>query len=149
MSRMKNHELNELNRLYREKDAIFNAVAVRAGMTDTMFWVLYVICTYNEKMTQAEITDRWYFPRQTINACVKRLRTEGFVELEHIPGRRADKAVVLTEKGQTFCNKHIHPLLEAERKVFASLTDEERTIFIELFRKQNNLYKELTGNIGC
>lgn len=140
-------ELRELNRLYREKDAIFNSVAVRAGMTDTMFWVLYVLCNNSKKMTQADITNAWYFPRQTIHSVVKRLRAEGFVILEHIAGMRADKAVVLTEQGRAFCDAHVYPLMEAEQKSFYSLTPEERSSFTELLRKQNQLYREYSKDI--
>ena len=116
-------------------------------MTDTMFWVLYVICNREKKMTQAEITNLWYFPRQTINSVVKKLRSEGFVELEHIVGRRADKAVVLTEKGQVFCNTYVYPLMEAEQKAFTGLTADEQKLYMELLRKQNNLYREYTQDI--
>ena len=140
-------KMNELNRLYREQDAIFNSVALRAGMTDTMFWVLYVICNHEKKMSQAEITGVWYFPRQTINSVVKRLQAEGFVMLEHIEGMRADKAVVLTDKGQQFCNEHVIPLIKAQLDSFNNLTPKEQEIFIELFRKQNKVYKELADQI--
>ena len=128
-------QLQILNRLYKESDHIYSKLAAKLGMTDTTFWVLYAVTHSKEPMTQNDLCNDFFFPVQTINSAINNLKKNGLLELQVIPGTRNRKAIMLTEKGQSFVADTINKADEIEKNAFLLFNEEERELYLSLFRR--------------
>ena len=128
-------QLQTLNRLYKESDHIYSRLASKLGMTDTAFWVLYAIVHSEEPLTQNDLCGDFFFPVQTIHSAINNLRKDGLLELQVIPGTKNRKAILLTEKGKAFATDTISQADEIEKHAFLRFTEEEREIYLSLFRR--------------
>lgn len=134
-------QLQVLNRLYKESDHIYSKLATKLGMTDTTFWVLYAVAHSEEPMTQNDLCNDFFFPVQTINSAINNLKKNGLLELQVIPGTRNRKAIILTEKGQTFVANTINKADEIEKNAFLLFNEEEREMYLSLFRRHIDYLK--------
>ena len=135
-------QLQELNRLYKESDHIYNRLAAKLGMTDTAFWVLYAIAHSEETMTQNDLCSDFFFPVQTIHSAINNLRKDGLLELQVIPGTRNRKAIILTEKGKDLVARTIHKADEIEENAFLCFNEEEREQYLSLFKRHIEYLKK-------
>ena len=134
-------QLQTLNRLYKESDHIYSSLASKLGMTETTFWVLYAITHSEDPMTQNDLCNDFFFPVQTIHSAINTLRKKGLLELQVIPGTRNRKAILLTEKGKTFVANTIHKTDEIEKNAFLLFNEEERELYLSLFRRHIDYLK--------
>ena len=118
-------------------------VAVELNIPDSEMWTLYCLCASPNKVyTQDLIAGEMGLPRQTVNSAVNRLLKNDFVYLEKLPSARNNKQILLTEKGNDFCQKQILPLVNAELNAFYKMTDEEKETFLSLINKYNRFQIE-------
>ena len=134
-------QLQILNRLYKESDHIYSKLAAKLGMTDTTFWVLYAVSHSEEPMTQNDLCNDFFFPVQTIHSAINNLRKNGLLELQVIPGTRNRKAIMLTEKGKIFVANTINKADEIEKNAFLLFNEEERELYLSLFRRHIDYLK--------
>lgn len=129
-------QLQVFNELWKEQDDIWQAAAKKSGISDTAFWVMYVLTVdTGAPLTQSDMCDRWYIPRQTCNSAVKKLQMDGLVELSTAQGRGNTKYVTMTDAGRAFADKYIQPLADAGISSFAGFSDEERELLISFMRR--------------
>lgn len=128
-------QLQLLNRLYKESEHIYSKLASKFGMTDTAFWLLYAISHSEEPITQNDLCNDFFIPVQTINSAINNLRKNGLLELQVIPGTRNRKAILLTEKGKTFVKNTINKADEIEKNAFLLFDEEERELYLSLFKR--------------
>ena len=134
-------QLQILNRLYKESDHIYSRLASKLGMTDTTFWILYAIAHSEQPMTQNDLCNDFFLPVQTINSAINNLRKNGLLELQVIPGTRNRKAILLTEKGKNFVESTINKADEIEKNAFLLFDEEEREMYLSLFRRHIDYLK--------
>ena len=143
MSQTLQQELQTLNRLYKRVDKIYSGLAARFGLNDTAFWVLYAVSRTEEPITQDDLCSDWFYPVQTINSAVSSLLKKGLVRLEVIPGTRNRKNILLTDEGQKLAGSTIQYVDEIERNAFCKFTEEERELYLSLFKRHlENLEQE-------
>ena len=136
------NQMQTLDRLYKESDRICNDYAAHFGMNNTAFWVLYTLSRADEPVTQNDLCEEWFFPAQTINSAVSGLVKKELVRLEPIPGTKNRKSIVLTEAGRELCGRTISTVDEIERAAMLGFTEEERELYLSLFRRHlENLKK--------
>lgn len=135
-----------LNQCDKELDEIYHKYALKHNLSDAALWVMYAIYEANENITQADISNFWFFRRQTINTALKNLEQQGFIHLISTPDNRKSKQIKFTDKGNEMLKKVILPLLEAENNVFAEFTDKENELFAELSRKRCSLLRKFLEN---
>ena len=128
-------QLQVLNRLYKESGHIYSKLASKMGMAYTTFWVLYAIAHSEEPMSQNDLCGDFFFPVQTIHSAINNLRKDGLVELQVIPGTRNRKAILFTEKGKAFVANTISKADEIEKNAFLCFSEEERELYLSLFRR--------------
>ena len=121
------------NQLLKECDSIYHDAAVRAGLSDCAFWILYSLYGADHTITQSEIGDNASMPRQTVNSALKKLEKDGYLTLEKIDGKMG-KSICLTEAGMAFVQTHIAPVSAAEDRAVARFTDGEKEAFLSTFR---------------
>lgn len=67
-------QLELYNRLWKEQDDIWQKAARKSGLPRTSYWILYtIVVTAPAPLSQADLCEKWYFPRQTVNSAVKKL----------------------------------------------------------------------------
>jgi len=129
----------------REIIRICRDYEMKNDISDTEFWILYVLHDNADEMTQTDICNSLYAPRQSTNSALKRLEQDGTVEKHAVPGNLKSKHIVLTEKGVALTKRIIAPMKRAEQDVFASFTDDENRIYLEIVRKRCALFRTLIG----
>lgn len=140
-------QLAALNQLDRKQGELYHRFAVRLGISDTAFWVLYSLCESDEIYTQNSLAELWCIPKQTINSAINVLVKAGYVQLAPIQKARNSKSIHLTEKGSEFYREMILPLFIAEQKAFSRLSETERDTAVALSEKHHLFLKEELGHL--
>lgn len=135
-------QIEALNQHLKETDAIYHSAAVRFGLSDSAFWILYAIADSRRTYTQNELCGAWSYSKQTVNSAIQSLIRQGYVRLEAVSGTRNSKTVRLTEAGRAFSEKTVQRLWEADQKAFGRLSAQERETFLKLSEKYLVLFRE-------
>lgn len=126
--------------LFKELDDLYHDIALKLGISDSAFTILYVICKQGNGCLQKDICQQSYCSKQTINSSIRKLEQEGLLYL--VPGQRRDKHIHLTKSGELFVNEKIRPVIELEDSSFFSLDVEERREFLRLLQKFVDIFRE-------
>lgn len=115
--------LEHWNQQYTETNALYHEVAVRFGLSDSAFWLLYALRPLppDAACTQNELSATCCLPKQTVNSAVSAMVQRGMVVLRPVPGARNAKAVCLTDAGRALVERTIVPLYRAEQTALAEL----------------------------
>ncbi|MCM1124353.1 MAG: MarR family transcriptional regulator [Eubacterium sp.] len=135
-------QMIEINRLCNESDEIYHNIAQRYGLTDSIYWILYILYNYDEPVSQVDLCNNWFYSKQTVNTSITAMVKKEWITLEMIPNTRNKKRIVLTETGKQFCESVIGETQEIEQTAFLGITEEERELFISIFRKLNRFMRE-------
>lgn len=146
-----NTQLSQQMRLLNQTDKMLNDIyhsyAAGVHLSNSVLWILYILWTEGEGLTQRDICDTWFYSRQTINSCLKHLEKEGYICLAPVEGNRKSKQVLFTKEGRDFAGKIIPPLLDAENASLERMTPEEQEALITLSQKRTEyLRAELFHN---
>ncbi len=133
-------ELKEFNFLYRKWDGLYHDLAIKAGMSDSAFYILYAIVELGDGCLQKDIAEHYSFSRQTINSSIQNLMSKGYISL--IQGNRRDKHIHLTTTGQQLVKDKIIPVMKMEDTVFSKMTPVESHELLRLIRKYIQLFQE-------
>lgn len=125
-----------LNQCDKELDEIYHKYALTHQLSDAALWILYAIYETEDTLTQADICTLWFFSRQTINTALKNLEQQNIIRLTPLLDNKKSKQILFTEEGKRKAKELLTPLLLAEQHVFASFTEEENKLFIELCQKR-------------
>ena len=141
MSTLK-EQMIELNQLCNENDGIYHDIAQSYGLSDSIYWILYILYNSDTPVSQTELCNNWFYSKQTVNSSITSMIKKDWVVLQVIPGTRNRKNIVLTEAGQRFCDKVIGETQVIEQNAFSRISEEERELFISLFRVSNQFMRE-------
>ncbi len=138
-------ELDLLCKYYKEYDDVFKKYSTKINFPEASFWVLYGAYIFEKPCTQYKLCSEWYYSKQTINSSVNKLVKDGMIELKPIPEDiRNKKEIVLTHKGEEFCEQYIKPVVEAETRAFLSLSKHEQELLLSLTKQHtDNLILEM------
>lgn len=129
--------------ILKREDELYHFYGVYSGLSDPAIWVLYTLYEEEGKTyTQNDLVTMWSFPKQTVNYAVSVLVKKGWVRLEQLPGARNSKAMRLTEVGERVCEEKILPLMLAEEKSLARMTEEELALLLRLTEKKCACFEE-------
>lgn len=126
-----NAQMQRFNLLTSEIDTAYHDAALKLGMSDSVMLVLYTLCSNSGECMLSDITSG--ASKQTINSALRKLEAEGIVYLEAFKGRK--KKVYLTKKGRQFAGDTVLRVIEVENEIFASWSDEEKSIYIDLTQR--------------
>ena len=141
---MSNHlskKMLELNEIMKETDDLYRNLAKKFKMSDCMIWILYILREDDRSVTQSDICNMMYMPKQTVNSSLKKMESEGYIELLNINDKRS-KQVCLTEKGVDLANNTVDIIISKENNALSKMDKEEQALFINLFKKYKDLLKE-------
>ncbi len=126
--------LATFNTTINGSEEIYRTVAKSFGLSDCAFWILYCIRQSEEKVTQKDICNFIFQPKQTVHSALKKMVEDGLIEVGDYNGKR-HKYVTLTEKGEAFSEKTIDLVLTEEIAVFEDLDASERELAMKLLAK--------------
>ena len=85
-------------------------------------------------MTQADICQRTFQSKQTVNLIIKNLLSDGYVTVNEMPGNKRNKIVRMTQAGRAYCQKVVRHITWAEDTAMSMFSPEEQKQLIELSR---------------
>ena len=101
-----------------EQFALYDEYAKRHGMLMKTFLVvnaLFYDAVYSGGgMTQAEICQRTFHSKQTVNLIIKNLLADGYVTAAEMPEDKRNKIVRMTDAGRSYCEKVVRHITWAE-----------------------------------
>ena len=103
----------EFLRLDHQIEEFYHELAVRLGLSDSAFQVLWSVAELGEGCTQRDICRQFFLSKQTAHSSVRKLEQEGVLMLR--PGSGREVAIFLTEKGKALVGEKVVPAMEAER----------------------------------
>ncbi len=139
-------QLEEFNRLYREMDQIYHGLAVRMGLSDSAFIILYTIAELGEGCLQKDIAAWCSLSRQTVNSSIQNLKAQGFLSLDSGKGR--EKEIFLTEEGKGLIEEKIFPVMELEQSIFEEMSPKECREMLKLMEKYVGKFRKKAEECG-
>lgn len=134
--------LEELNQQMRELTAIYHRMAGKYGISDGEFWVWYTLLLFDGELSQQDICEMWFLPRQTVNSAVSGMVRRGDVRLEAMPGTRNKKIIHLTPKGKQYGEGIFRGIYKAEQRAVEKMTPRERQDGADALSKYVHSLKE-------
>ena len=135
----------ELDQFYKESNELYHSIALRAGISDSSFMVLYYLWELGDGCLQRDICSRCFLSKQTIHSAVCKLEKDEFLQLRAGKGR--DMHLSLTEKGNAFVRENIIPVAKAENEALAGLTMQEQKELVRLNQKYIKLLRSKTQHL--
>ena len=134
----------EYNNLYRRSNELYHQVAVRVGLSDSAFDILYALDDLGDGCLQKDVCAASGMTKQTVNTSVHKLERAGVVELRVERGRGTH--LHLTEEGREMVAACIRPVVEAEEVAFAAMSPEESE---ELLRLSSAYLEHLRAQVDA
>lgn len=117
-----------MNTIY-EKWAKLNELNMNSLM------ILYVVQTTEHDISQKEIGEKLYLPKQTVNSTLNAMEKNGWVIRKVNKQDKREKDIFLTPLGVEKSNPILEELYNFEYKAFSQLSDEEREQFVSINSK--------------
>lgn len=140
-------QFEALNRLYKDLDQSYHALSVHFGLSDSAFWVLYILREKDVAISQTEVAQSLFTSKQTIHSTIKSLETDGYITLQPVEGNRKTKMLVLTQKGLELTARTVDKILAFEKQAFEQFDDEERLLFLKLNQRYVDCMKKEANKI--
>lgn len=126
---------------------IYSDIASVLDLSESTFWIMYVVSRPNYNYVQQEICEEWSFSKQTINSAIKSLVDKGYIYLEqdNLPDSRK-KSIKLTCLGEKFAAKNIALLHRMEQCALSKMTLSEQEAYLSLSQKYISDLREATDS---
>lgn len=125
--------MKEFNRIFKKCNHIYHDIALKLGLSDSGFDILYTLCDIGDGCLQKDICDATMLSKQTIHSSVQKLAKDGYLSLQ--PGKGRDLHIHLTPAGKALMEEKIAPAIQIENLAFTDMTDDEQAEFLRLNRK--------------
>ena len=136
--------IRRYNSLYKANNEIYHRLARHYRLSDSVFWVLYLLGEARGPMTQTKLCSALFLSKQTVNSALKKLESRGYLRMESMSGDRRNKLLSLTDRGEELLRLAVEPTLAMEERAFLHLTPEERRTYLDLTHKYLNAIREET-----
>jgi DNA-binding MarR family transcriptional regulator len=129
--------ITRLVRIRRHLDRELESIFERFGLSPSTFEALVTLTRIAGEtgVSQKQLADEIGVTPGTISIRVDRLVDEGLAERRSDPESKRNSLVALTDKGQELFERVAPAHLANERRLLASLTDEDRRVLVGLLRK--------------
>lgn len=121
--------VSSINRIFEQMNELYHVAASERGLSDNAFSILYALFE-QEGLSQKQLSDRAFIPKQTVSYTVKKLRQEGLITEQPIDGREA--RLSLTAQGTNRVEKDIAPIMDAERAALAAFGEERTQAIVDM-----------------
>ena len=118
--------LHTFNALYRQLDHLFHETAIRCGLSDAGFILMYGLYVEPGPRRLQEMSELSGMPKQTVHSALRKLMQRDFIIQDEA------RCFALTPAGKAFAQVHIRPFAQAEASFLDSLSPEHRTLLFSL-----------------
>lgn len=136
-------KLIKYNNSIKSIDKTYRSIAKLFGMGECAFWIIYTLRMEPSPLTQRDICDLQYQPKQTVSSALQKMESEGLIAFSQGDDRR-NKYVSLTEKGIRLAQKTVDKFCDAEAAALLRMSGKEQEQLNLLLSKYNKL---LNGEI--
>lgn len=119
----------EFNQFLREFQDVYDAAALKLGISQSAFDVLWALCECGEGCLQRDICAYAYLGKQTVGSSVHKLVADGILHLEPAETGRGMR-VFFTPQGKKFVDENVMPLLQADVEAFIDIPPDEREVLV-------------------
>ena len=112
--------MKEFNRIFKECNHIYHDIALKLGLSDSGFDILYTLCEIGDGCLQKDICDATMLSKQTIHSSVQKLAKDGYLSLQ--PGKGRDLHIHLTSAGKALMEEKITPAIQTENIAFTDMS---------------------------
>lgn len=137
--------LMEYNRIFKKTNEIYHDIALRLGISNSAFDILYAICELGDGCLQRDICNATFIPKQTINSSIRQLETAGYLTLTSGKGRSMH--INLTSRGRILLEKTIYPVMQLENEAFDCMSKEECQQMLSFFQCYTKALCEATKKL--
>lgn len=138
--------LKEFNRIYKKTNEIYHDIALRLGLSDSAFDILYSISELGDGCLQKDICNASCIPKQTIHSSIRQMEKSGYLTLSSGKGRSMH--ITLTDLGKNLLERTIYPVMQMEGEAFHCMTDEECQQMLALFGKYIQALGDAAKNLS-
>lgn len=132
---MNNYDmLIKYNGLLKEYDDIYRNVSKQFHMSETEFWILYILYTEQIQPTQRDLCLRLHIPKQTIHSALRKMEQAEWIHYIALKDHRM-KQIALSKKGYQAALSSVALITEKEESAFQCFSDEEKSNFISLLER--------------
>lgn len=117
----------EFNQFLREFQDVFDDAALKIGVSQSAFDVLWALCECGEGCLQRDICAYTFLGKQTVGSSVHKLVADGMLHLEPAEKGRGMR-VFFTARGRRFAEENVMPLLAADVEAFTEIPREQRAV---------------------
>lgn len=121
--------------------ALYRRVYSHFGLSSCELWIFYYLQLSGQGITQKDMCQQMFFPKQTINSAVSNLVKKGMVTLDESPDNRKNKIINLTEDGKKAAQETAQKLLQAEIKATEKLGSEKTALYNQMRAEYYDLLK--------
>ncbi|MBE6112025.1 MAG: MarR family transcriptional regulator [Peptococcaceae bacterium] len=129
----------QINHIFHETNAAYHDFAVKFGISDSVFAIMYVISSIGEPCLLSDIVKYSGTSKQTINSALRKMEENGLILLEDYNGRK--KQLTLTEKGKSLVSHTVEKAILIENQIFDGWSKEEQETFVRLNQRYLNELK--------
>ena len=141
-----NNPLKEFNRIYKKTNEIYHDIALRLGLSDSAFDILYSISELGDGCLQKDICNATCIPKQTIHSSIRQMEQSGYLTLSSGKGRSMH--ITLTDLGKSLLERTIYPVMQMEGEAFHCMTDAECQQMLALFGKYIQTLGDAAKNLS-
>lgn len=134
-----------INQQIKELVGIYRIAVGRSGISENEFWIWYTLTAMNGEYSQQDICALWSLSKQTVNTIISHMVQNEYAVLEVVPGTRNRKIIRLTRAGKSYGKRIVKPMLDAERRTFNRLPEEDINACIDILAKYIGVLKEEIG----
>ncbi len=138
-------ELRRFNHLISETDAAYHRAAVRLGLSDSAFHILYTLSDSGGSCLLREMCRLTGISKQTLHSAIRKLQDDGILSIETVGGR--SRMLHLTPEGERLAAATVLPVIGAENSIFASWPPEEVERYLSMTQRYLEMFREKTRDI--
>lgn len=133
-------ELKEFNSIIGTIEGLYHEAAVKLGLPDSEFNILYMIYDQGSGCKQSTICRMTGLTRSTLNSALQRMEKSGLLYLKQGQGRNT--LIYMTDKGNELMHKSIERVVAAENRIYLSWSKDDQEKFVSLNRRFAEQFKE-------
>jgi DNA-binding MarR family transcriptional regulator len=127
------------NQIVCETEADYHVAAMRIGLSDSAFNILYTLYIEGSGCNQSRLYKKSGMARSTVNSAIRQMEKKGWLYL--VPGEGRNTKVEVTDAGRKVMDRTVARVVAIEKKLFAAYTEEEAQTLIRLNRRFETAFR--------
>lgn len=121
------------NQIMCTMEADYHDAAVRLGLSDSAFNILYTLYIEGSGCNQSRLYKKSGMARSTVNSAIRKMEKKGWLYL--VPGEGRNTKVEVTDEGRAVMDRTVARIVAIEKKLFDAYTETEAETLIRLNRQ--------------